>query len=217
MTLQGNSVLKELYRLDPYYFKDLYINEEPVETLQNICLLIDLDGFYIGKPSTFHAREIGYVSIIKQNANSFRFNLTEHFNNLTEADRKSINYCRKNIHGLSFRPLPWEKDTVPESELPAIVKAIYAANKTVDKTVIAYKGGDIEEKLLKALGIPSLNLEKYGCPRFKHLPTPATKDCGFHDKINKVHCPKVECVAFYEWLKPRIPEPKGFAFKNKKY
>lgn len=190
------------YLQDDYYLQEI----EDLQNLQKICLIIDLDGFRIGNHKEFLVREIGYASITKDQVNSVRFNLTDYFKNLTPADFATINYCRKFIHGLSFRPLPGEKDAIHIKNLNKVIWTIYVNNKTFDKNVIAYKGGHIEKDILNDLEIPSMNLEEYGCPKFEQLPTPTINECGFHDKKNKVHCPKVECAAFYEWLKERIPK-----------
>lgn len=174
--------------------------------LHNICLIIDLDGFFVGTDKIFYTREIGYASLTKNYENSFRFDLTRLFNSLTDKDYKTISYCKFNVHGLSFRPMPCEKDTLPRKKLKDIILAIYQTHKTFDKNIIAYKGGHIERDLLDELEIPSINLEDYGCPKYEKLPTPQIKDCGFHVKMEHVHCPKVECAAFAIWVKEKMQQ-----------
>lgn len=174
--------------------------------LRKICLIIDLDGFHFGIDKKFHAREMGYASLTKNYVKSFRFNLKHLFKTLTENDIKTTSYCKFKIHGLAFRPIPDEKDTIPENELKDIIIKLYTNHKTFDQNIIAYKGGRLEKDILDELKIPSLNLEDYDCPKYEDLPTPAIKDCGFHIKMEKVHCPLVECTAFYEWVKKRILE-----------
>lgn len=177
-----------------------------MEDLRNICLIIDLDGFRVGRFKEFYTRELGYASLTKNVENSFRFNLKYRFNSLTDKDHKTVSFCKFNIHGLTFRPMPSEKDTFPEEKLEDIILALYCNHKTFDKDIIAYKGGHIERDLLDKLDITSINLEDYGCPKYEKLPTPEIKDCGFHIKMDRVHCPKVECAAFARWTKAKMLE-----------
>lgn len=178
--------------------------------LRSICLIIDLDGFSITYPEKdFYVRELGYASLTRNSVDSFRFDLTKYFESLSEVDRKSVWYCKYFVHGLPFRPwknIREENDTQPHKDVNNIILKIYNNHKTFDKKVVAFKGGDYEKKILKKLGIPYLDLEAYGCPKFEKLPTPQIKDCGFHLSIDKAHCPKVECAAFAEWTKQKMQE-----------
>ena len=60
--------------------------------------------------------------------------------------------------------------------------------------VIGYKGGHVEKDFLQRLGIPSVNLEEFGCPKFEHLTAPdfnPVEGCGFH--VRQSHCAMVKC------------------------
>lgn len=180
--------------------------------LLNICLIIDVDGFPIQQASKekgkkkLYIREMGYASLTKYTIGSFRFDLKKYFNSLSDVDHISASYCKYNVHGLTFRPQPKEKDVRPEDEVTKIILEIYNKSKTFDKNVVAYKGGQHEEDILYKLQIPYLNLEDYGCPKFEELPIPTIKDCGWHLPIKKAHCPKVECAAFAVWTRKKIQQ-----------
>ena len=66
----------------------------------------------------------------------------------------------------------------------------------------AYKGGIQEKRLLDKLGLPHLDLEDLGCPRFDQIVAePGTRrfDCGrhLHTRPDLVpHCSEEECYQF---------------------
>lgn len=172
--------------------------------LTNVCLIIDFDGFLINK--IFRVREMGFSSLTKQTYGSFRFNLCHVLNEMSETDWKTAMYCKYNVHGLSIKPQPQKKDCLSEKDLNKIIYNIYVQNKTEEKYVIGYKGGIIERDLLQKLKIPNLNLEDFGCPKYKYLMEPKIEDCGFHIKFHEMHCPMKECVAFTNWLLKKLQE-----------
>ena len=51
-----------------------------------------------------------------------------------------------------------------------VMKKLYSQTNTEDWPEVAYKGGCYEKKLLQAIGIPHLNLETFGCPKFNDMP-----------------------------------------------
>lgn len=170
--------------------------------LKNLSLIIDLDGFNFNK--TFHVRELGFFSLTKQTYGSFRFNLCPIIHEMSEADWRTAIHCKFHIHGLSVKPLPWEKDCYDEKSLDALVKDLYKKNETQSEYVIGYKGGILERNLLEKLCIPSLNLENFGCPKYDHLMEPKIEDCGYHLRFENVHCPMKECIAFGHWVAKKL-------------
>ena len=178
---------------------NLYFSEF-IMSLSNVCLILDMDGFFINKK--FHAREVGYVSLTENRSDSYRFKLNHLAVKLSEKDWKTVHYCRKYIHGLTLKCLPWEKNLHHVKNLRELLKNTYYTSKREDRNFVAYKGGRIEKDILDELGIPSINLEDFGCPKYEELPSPSVPDCGYHVHMNEsIHCPIKECVAFSNWIK----------------
>lgn len=173
-------------------------------TLHDICAVIDLDGFMINK--VFRVRELGFASLTKKAYGSYRFNLTDFTHQMTQADWKTAMYCKFRIHGLSLRPSPREKNCYNEKDLNSIINQIHEENKTHDKYVVGYKGGIVEKNLLEKLCIPSVNLEDFGCPKYSQLVEPKIKDCGYHIRIDSVHCAMKESFAFAAWVSQRLSD-----------
>lgn len=174
--------------------------------LINICAVIDIDGFHTS--TTFYPREFGYTSLTKRTNESFRFKLNHLAKQLSSKDWKTVRYCTRHIHGLRFCTHPQEKDLHDAETLKQLIQCMYNDNKTLEKYIIAYKGGCVEKQILDELEIPSVNLEDFECPKYEHLPKPSIKDCGYHSKYAYnnayVHCPKVECYAFADWIMSNI-------------
>ena len=55
------------------------------------------------------------------------------------------------------------------STLPDLVMELHAKFSTPERMVLAYKGGIQEKFLLYKLGLPCLDFEDLGCPRFDQL------------------------------------------------
>lgn len=200
--------------------------------MDRICGVIDVDGFSLNK-DTFYTRELGYVALTRNEKDvvsySFRFNLSPFVSRLQPADWTTILYCKRFVHGLSFRPLPHEKHILPYTRLREKIVQCYNESKTEERPIVAYKGGNFEKRLLANENIPSLDLEKYGCPLFDNLPLSTTasmvRDCGYHRPVTcrktqspkRAHCPLVECVAFANWIRHNVlcdDNPENFPEKE---
>ena len=166
--------------------------------MESICCVIDFEGFYLSSRREFLVREIGYIGMDWDSAVSLRFNLSDFVNDLSAKDWKTISYVKHHISGLTFRPLKREF-VFDYHELDACLLRIYNLFKTHEKVLVAYKGGNVEREKLTELNIPSVNLEEFGCPKFKDLCNGTDPNCGYHVRPN-VHCPRAEVLCFRNWI-----------------
>ena len=72
------------------------------------------------------------------------------------------------MHGLPFRPAPAEH-AHPQEDLRKHLRDLYEAHATTQRPIVAYKGGRVEQDLLREMGLPSLDLEVFGCPKFDNM------------------------------------------------
>ena len=101
----------------------------------------------------------------------------------------AIHYQIQKIHGL---PIVREKydDFYHYYEVLTLLRQEFMQNADL----IAYKGGDIEKKLLNGMGFKSINLEILGCERYDQLLSKygiAPKCCCYH-LSGDYHCSKHE-------------------------
>ena len=161
-----------------------------------ICGVVDFDGFYVS--SEFLVRECGFVGIHWNEGESVKFNLSSFKSKLSKNDWKTVRYVEKNIIGMKFTPYKGEK-VYNLKTLDHKILEWYGKTQTPSKYLVAYKGGCVEKKYLNKLGIPNINLEIFGCPKYDTLKENYQgKSCGFHE--NDLHCPKVEVEAFRKWI-----------------
>ena len=164
----------------------------------NLCLLIDLDGYHLSKK--FQVRELGFRSWCGDSGSHF-FRPSIPYEALNVKERKTVQHVNTSLIGLPFHPGPSENPVHFQRVLKPIVKQLYAEFRTDVRGVVGFKGGSIERALLKECGIPHQDIEQWGCPRFDQLPTPDNKGCGCHKNIKGVHCPQIECEAFWNWTR----------------
>ena len=173
-----------------------------MEGLQHkLCFILDLEGFFVNK--TFQVRELGYYAWNRENGRH-AFSIPIPYKELSDKDKRTVNFVIKKIHGLSYQPLKAEYYRKPE-ELKDLILSLYARYKQGQRTVVGYKGGHVEKDLLKTLNIPSLDLETLGCPKYDKLRHIISNErllpsCGFHQDESIHHCPVTECHAFWFWL-----------------
>ncbi|GBL85504.1 hypothetical protein AVEN_34668-1 [Araneus ventricosus] len=168
--------------------------------MDEVCCIIDFDGFQVA--DQFLVREFGYIDINSSTGNSIRFDLRPYEKDITPTEWRRIAYVTKQITGLPFHPKENE-ETAPLRLLKCKVIAVHNLYRTGDKTVVAYKGGNVEKDLLQRLSIPYLNLEDYGCPKFDILKNQQTyENCGYHIKAK--HCSQAEVTAFRNWMLENI-------------
>ena len=169
---------------------------EALVSLDQVCGVLDFDGYYFQK--TFHIREMGWCNYKCTQRYSYHYFIACPFPKGDEKARKTISYVYKRVHGLAYypkyrcrSPVRWENDFLN----------IYA-KQPQGRPFVAYKGGNLEKDFLERLGIPAVNLERFGCPKFDHMQRlETTTSCGHHLKPSRHHCPKVECYHFMQWLR----------------
>ena len=155
-----------------------------------------MDGFHINKK--FYCKEAGILEVGQDVANSFFFDIGIQWGGLHEKDKRSCRYVMNNIHKLPWG-VPRGTKAFPLAALDVIVSDFYYRVKINEQSTIAYKGGRIENDLLRKTGIPSVNLESFGCPKAEHLFDDLVwlETCGNHTEPNAYqHCAKVEVEAF---------------------
>lgn len=149
--------------------------------LHNITHIIDIDGFYVNKH--FFPKEICLLSVDNDDALRIDVRLPMSFNELTHKQRSQVCYVTKFVHGLYWTNdidtsgFKAERMLYDAKNVPTIIRAAlreYADRRRSflepdPQVLVAYKGGTLERNMLVAAGIPCIDLEVYGCPRFETL------------------------------------------------
>lgn len=175
---------------------------------ERITHIMDTDGFMVN--GHFLCKDLAIIaSEHNVNPTSASFRLRRRFHEIPRKDQVSAIYVRNHVHGLPFKDIgvePYE-----QCEIGKVVKSITDFSSS---TVVAYKGGHIERDLLTSIGIPSVNLEDLGCPKYDaliHNPQYRELDkvgaCRLHQAVagtkrtntGAYHCPSREVVAFNLW------------------
>ena len=184
-----------------------YLSMAQTKALERICLIVDMEGFFLPK---FYARELGYSNYLGGSGSKY-YQLPMDYTNLLPSQPKEANFVTRRIHGMPFTPTHFENAN-PQDKLSTDVVELYEQYKTETKTVVAYKGGHIERDLLLKLGIPSVDLEAFGCPKvydLKHLGLGyEVWDCGHHHGAGTAHCALAECQILQEWVVFKINQLK---------
>ena len=179
-------------------------NNDP-KVLDRVCATIDMDGFMID--GRFHCRELGWANR-KNECGNVKFTMPCRFRDLKNDDKKRAKYVTKRVIGLSFDDGPKESP-FGLGCLSGMVQTIYLQSMSKEWDCVAYKGGHFERDLLQSLGIPVINLEDYGCQRYKELMGTGydqTKTCGQHTGGRDIHCATDECYAFMKWCRQKVRE-----------
>ena len=120
----------------------------------------------------FQVREMGYYSW-DEHFDRHAFFQPAALKNLSHKDKKTVNFAKHKIHGLTYQPRYQER--AYEHDEVDIVLLRYNQYKTEERTVVAFKGGHVEKDLLNKLNIPCLDLKNLGLPQIR---TVKTNDCG---------------------------------------
>lgn len=184
--------------------------------LSKIRFICDVDGFYVDKK--FRCRELAVYDRIFKRKICFHFSVG-HFNDLSEKDKKTVNYVRRNIHGLKYtnRCRNHQNISMALNSLQDVIEGIGRHCSLRDKeALIAYKGGDFERRLFEKYNIRNIiNLEQWGCPKFEKLLLEFGNghvkdfDCGEHEPLRNgkvAHCPAVETYYFNLWVQSLLDD-----------
>ena len=131
----------------------------------SVCLVIDLEGFFVKKK--FQVREMGYYSW-DEHFDRHAFFQPAALKNLSHKDKKTVNFAKHNIHGLTYQPR-YQERAYEHDEVDIVLLRLYSQFKTEKRAVAAYKGGHVKKDLLNKLNIPCLDLETWGCPKYEQL------------------------------------------------
>ena len=177
-----------------------YLSLSQVKALERICLIIDMEGFFLEK---FYARELGYANHLG-GCGSKHYSLPMKYEELVPIQQKQAAFVTRRIHGLPFTPTHFE-DAHAQERLHQDVVGLYMLNMTAEKPKIAYKGGHIEKDLLEGLELgPFVNLEDFGCPKVVDLIHAGVGyevwDCGLHQGMGTAHCAMAECQILQKWI-----------------
>jgi hypothetical protein len=160
--------------------------------MENISLIIDFEAFIL--PNCVIYRELSWVHLKQDVSDCVQiYTPSMHYRDLSEADQKTIRYCSRHIHGLRMctRPIndgqTWLCNT--ESYIIELFEKFGG--------VFAFKGGQIEKRLLDNLNIPCLNLEEFGVPKANSMPVKV--GCSKHGAF-KMHCSLCECLTYKNYV-----------------
>ena len=167
-----------------------------------LCLIIDLEGFVVN--NQFQTRELGYYTW-QGDKGVYFFDVTIPYRQLSQKDRGTVAYVSKCITGLPYRPNDCERPVHHQRALKGVVKQLFCEFRTDFHTHVGFKGGHFERDLLMECGIPFINIENWGCPKYDDLPKYFKgPGCGCHADPEHHHCPQSECEAFWTWTRSVI-------------
>lgn len=182
--------------------------------IAQVGCIIDFDGFPL-KPA-FLVKELGYAYVHKNHFGSFTFKVGN-YRELTPENQRTVRWVKNHVHGMRFEDD--ETLDLPQSDLISVVKEIVAGMD--EGQLVAYKGGRIEQDVLRKCKISCMNLETVGCPKFEVLSKKINHfgdavKCGLHKHLNShpvkknkenknlAHCPTMECLCFKQWCLSQI-------------
>ena len=165
--------------------------------LDKVCLVIDLEGFCLG--DQFLPRELGWCDWTGQHRGSIHYKPSVPWHDLSPKDQRTAYDCTTHIHGLAYYP---QNLYHLAHELKTDAQHLYQQHKTSERSLVAYKGSLIQRRWLTSWGMPHVDLEPLGCPKFKDLPRlSSVGSCGQHEHPLQLHCPQVECYHFVQWMR----------------
>ena len=179
-------------------------------TLKEVTHIIDCECYCIDGVRVFREVSICDLRTLKiENIHCF----AENFCSYHEMDEKNKYIVRRTfrIHGLFFYNYRVKKYFLSQNELLCYLKKNYFEKDIV----FGYKGGDIESKLCKEIGVSALNIEHFGVEKYEFLLRHFKLDsltCNQHAKHIISHCSLYEVLCFAG----RICEKLGDKEKLKK-
>ena len=167
-----------------------------------------MDGYSVNKK--FLCKELGFLTVGNAMAQSFFFDIGLRWGDLSPKDRRACKYVKTYIHKLPFG-VPPGIYAQPLVSLENIMANLFKQVRKNNNSLIGYKREHLEKDLLASLGIPSVNMEKLGCPKAASLIKKMTwlETCGHHVVEEAYeHCPKVEVEAYGLWLEDQLGKEK---------
>lgn len=174
--------------------------------MSRLGYLIDVDGFEVN--SKFLVKELAVGCFDNNLITVFCFKVGK-FSKLSAAQRSSVSWVTRHIHGLKFSDLPSD---LPQSDVSVEIEALCVSAERRG-VLIGYKGGHYELDILKSLGYAHLgfNIEQLGCPKlevlFQKYPNALDYQCENHMPITKTiknltiaHCPRMELYCFMRFV-----------------
>ena len=95
----------------------------------------------------------------------FAFFQSATITDLSHKDKKTVNFAKHKIHGLSFQPF-YRHWAYAQDQVDVLLR-LYNQYRTKERTVVTYKGGNVEKDLLDKLNISNINLGTWGCPKYQ--------------------------------------------------
>lgn len=166
--------------------------------MNSVCLIVNFQGFQ-GENGDFYARELGYAALTSSDCGYVMMDIgpeRERSILRSTACRKSLAFVQRHVHGLPLRPRKGER-ALPTGYLYQKLASLHAQYSSKGKVVVAYKGGVNEKSALDLLGIPSVNLELFGCPVMKQLQQDFGREsanCGHHVEDFRPSMDHVPCA-----------------------
>ena len=105
------------------------------------------------------------MSLTENWINSYRLKLYHLAHKHSEKDWKTVNYCKKYVHDVTLKCLPWEKDLRRVDDLKHLLKIAYCLSKKKNRNLVAYKEGIVEKEISDELEFPNIDSEDFGWPR----------------------------------------------------
>jgi len=98
-----------------------------MELLQDdLCFILDLEGFFLNK--TFHVRELAYYTWNEEHG-PHAFFIPVPYKTLSAKDKRTVNYARRKIHGLTYQPYQKGEHFENPKVLEKLIKDIYSRYK----------------------------------------------------------------------------------------
>ena len=184
--------------------------------LEQICAILDIEVFQC-RATTVIPREFAFVLMNgKQTLEEgiFSYGIIPYFipHRVEEDVWSAINARKFEITGLNLHPDD-DGGNVTRDGFIWMIAAWYDMIKTIDKRIVAYRGGKLEKDVLYWLNIPSLNLETYGCPSFldnyRYHDNYSINSCGQHrfkrkindnDSNGEEYCPIKKANFYRHWV-----------------
>lgn len=150
--------------------------------LRLVTHVMDIDGYFVD--GHFHPKEVAVIDVRDETVHRFDVLLPYDISEASEHDRQTIEWTVQNIHGM-----PWSNDVrflepgpkhAPSSVRPKWCTPYTLSARLYDwllstspdrPLLVAYKGGRLEADLLNDIGVESIDLEVYGCPKVDTLVT----------------------------------------------